>query len=387
VTDGTTLGPDGPDGPDPRADAAAPLPCAGSDHLTLLLDEFTTLALDVREAVTRVEHTDPAGLAALRAEQRARTIGATLQLDGALTDSSSGEREGTWFDALASTVRRATGTTEDTPTVDDPEVARLIALERRGVEAALDADGLAAGLAADVRDAAGLGGTLLALHARLTAGLIVGDRVGSLRRGPRVVHDASVGRVLHFPTDPALLPDAWDALLRDAARAAARPVPVRAGLLHLELLRHHPFDAANGRLARVAHDHALRAAGLLPHGLASVDSVLVEDPLGYLDGVAASVRRRDATAWIERLVESMGVALHRTRDALAALDGGASDDDAPTEQAPALPTTLEEHFTLADVVEALGIGAGEARRVTSRWVVTGRVERVIGSSGLRLRRR
>lgn len=379
------------------ADAALPLPCVGSAHLELMLDELDELATRTRAEAQQLADTDAAALAVLVAAERERTVAATLALDGALTagasnsevsavDGSDAERIGTWLDALGGTVRRATGADSADGSargdaVDEAEVARLRDLEHQGVHAALDATDLADGLSAEGQDAAGLGGTIIALHARLTGGLVRGERAGALRRGPRVVHDASIGRIMFFPTDPGLLARAWDGLLRDATRALRRPAPVRAALLHLELLRHHPFDAANGRLARAVHDHALRAAGILPPGLAAADPVLATDPLGYLDGVAASMRRRDATVWIERSLESTGRALRHTLDAIASPRHAAPDG------ASLLPGDLCAAFTLADVVERMGCSAADARAVTSRWVIDGAVARVIGSSGLRFNRR
>jgi hypothetical protein len=109
--------------------------------------------------------------------------------------------------------------------------------------------------------------------------------------------------------------------------------------------------------------------------------VLATDPLGYLDGVAASMRRRDATVWIERSLESTGRALRHTLDAIASPLRKAHDAESPIQSD--LPAT----FTLADVVEQTQCTAADARVVTSRWVIDGAAERVIGSSGLRLNRR
>jgi hypothetical protein len=204
------------------------------------------------------------------------------------------------------------------------------------------------------------------------------------------VHDASVGRVLFFPTDPALLSDAWDLLLRNltgsgaGGAAARRPAAVRAGLMHLELLRHQPFDAANGRVARAAARLALLADGLLPAGLGAPDGVLAEDPLGYHEEVAASVRRRDATSWVERILEAHGQAL---RQAVAALDDHRIS--LRTSGAAGIPTIdvprgLDAAFTLGDVATLLEVDTTTARARCSAWVVGGAVRRVAGSSGLRM---
>jgi len=357
--------------------AAAPLPCAGSAHLTLVLAEVADLAATLRDAVARL---DTAAVAVLRADADAAAVDATLRLDGADPDLGRGaERSGTWADALAPVVGD-----ED---LDEGDVAALAARERAGAAAGLAADDLAEAFGAASADPNGLGAALAALHGRLVAGLVAPDRVGMLRRGPRVVQDASVGRVLFFPTDPALLPDAWDALLRHLAGpgAAARgPALVRAGLLHLELLRHHPFDAAGGRLARAAARLALRADGTDVAGLVAVEPVLAEDPLGYLDGVAASARRGDATLWVERWAEAVGEAVRRALDGI----GAPAPGDGGTAGAPeALPATLGDAFTLADAADTLGTPVDTARGTLSTLVRAGMVGRVPGTSGLRFVRR
>jgi len=350
---------------------AAPLPCAGSAHLTLVLTEVTDLATALRGAVGR---TDAATLTRLRADTDAAAVAATLRLDGADPDLGLGtERAGTWADALAPVVGTDAG--------DDVDVATLAAREREGVVAALAADDLADAFGAASADPNGLGAALSALHGRLVAGLVAPERVGMLRRGPRVVQDASVGRVLFFPTDPTLLPDAWDALLRHLAGpgvASRGPALVRAGLLHLELLRHHPFDAAGGRLARAAARLALRSDGTDVAGVVAVEPVLAEDPLGYLDGVAASVRRGDATLWVERWVEAVGEAVRRALDEL----GAAASPESASELDGCGPT-----FTLADAAAALDLDVDAARGALSTLVRAGTLRRVPGTSGLRFLRR
>jgi hypothetical protein len=369
---------------------AAPLPCAGSEHLDVLVVELDRLAARLRAAVA---DTDPTAVDARRAEEDAATAAASLRLDGGLqagADGTGPERAGTWLDALGG-VATSDDAQLDAGTdagADADELARMAALEQAGVAAGVAATDLAPAFARASSDAGGLGTALAMLHARITEGLVAPERAGMLRRGPRVVHDASVGRVLFFPTDPALLPDAWDALLRHVTgsgaggMAARLPSAIRSALLHLELVRHHPFDAANGRVARAAARLALLADGLLPGGLGAPDVVLAEDPLAYHEEVGASVRRRDATRWAERTLEAHGIALIRTLDALGA---NGPDDAAALADGP--PDGLPGTFTLGDVRDLIGGDGSVARDRSSAWVVAGTVERVVGSAGLRLRLR
>jgi len=371
-------------GPDPSTaratEPAAPLPCRGSAHLELLVDEVHELATRLRSVLTA---STSDAVAARRRTEDVATAEATLRLDGALraTTDGGGERAGTWLDALGDRATR-TDPVEDSA-VDEVELGRLAALERAGVDAGLASDDLADAFGRASTDASGLGMALITLHGRMTEGLVAPERVGRLRRGPRVVHDASVGRVLYFPTDAELLADAWDALLRHVtgsgagASAARLPAAVRAALLHLELLRHQPFDAANGRIARAAGRLALLADGVLPSGLGAPDAALAEDLLGYHEEVAASMRRRDATSWAERCLEAHGLALRRSIEALRG--EGAPEDGT-------IPAALEDDFTLGDVATLLGVSPTVARERCSTWVVEGSARRVPGSAGLRLRR-
>ena len=369
------------------SDAAAPLPCAGSEHLTVLVDEVAVLADRVRDVLTTA---DPSAVAARRADEDEASAAASLRLDGGLRGGADGtgtERPGTWLDALG-----GAATSDDAvpgPELDETALARMAELELAGVTAGVASDDLADAFGRASADAGGLGTALALLHGRITAGLVDGGRAGRLRRGARVVHDASVGRVLFFPTDPALLPDAWDQLLRHVtgagagAAAARQPAAVRTTLLHLELVRHQPFDAANGRLARAAARLALLADGLLPGGLGAPDAVLAEDTLGYHEEVGASVRRRDATRWVERALEAHGIALRRSLDALEEAPGTTPGTGTPD----GLPADLAVTFTLGDVIATDGGTSAAARQRCSRWVIDGRAERVVGSAGLRLRRR
>jgi len=410
---------------------ATTLPIGGSGHLDLVVDEVERSAARLRTLLSSMADEE---LTRLATSGRASIATATLHLDGAPpggptdrmpmgggplahrsvtdagteTDASAdgwtggrdqGERPGTWLDALRMSPgiegTHATGRYEDrtdgsthepepTPPQEGPpdaEVARLLAAERDGVHAALEADDLLEAFSRATADASGLGAALCVLHGRLTAGLVDAGRAGRLRRGPRVVHDASVGRIIFFPTDPESLSEAWDALLRGLTSPTTTGTPpvVRAGLLHLELLRHHPFDAANGRLARAAARLVLRSDAILPagsaHELVAIEAVLDEDPLGYLDGVAASARRRDATGWIERWCEAVTLALVRTgRDVAPGVDRGSHGD---------LPLPRADAFTLAEAMEVSGADLTTTRRRLSVAVVEGEIERVIGSAGLR----
>jgi Fic family protein len=349
---------------------SVPFRFARTPHLVELVAEAERFAA----ALAAATGPDRDALAARRADA---AVLASLQLDGArlerlpatdelpdLLDAPlPADRAGTWLDAMGS-LR------------EDPDEA-IQALETAGVRAA-DAS-------ADLEDRLLTSPTeaLTELHRRLTRGLVAAEIAGTARRTEQAVHDASIGRILYFTTDPAAIPrelallDAW--LASAATREHALVV---SGMLHLELLRIHPFEAANGRLARAAARLVLRGRGLDPAGLAAPEPHLAADPLGYHEEVARTLRRRDATIWLERWGEAVTEGL-RT----AARELGLLDRDLPERAARFLDRHDDDAFTVAEYRAEAAAGPEDARADLRDLLDAGRIDRVPGSRGLRFVRR
>jgi fido (protein-threonine AMPylation protein) len=350
--------------------SAGPLPRFGrSPHLVDLIAEAERLAASLHGASAEDR-------AALRASTGARARAATLALDGASIDglpdleeaarivAEAGEvplpepaRRGTWLDALR--------------LGDDPPDRALQALEVLGVAAADDSDDLADRLLVETEAALG------ELHRRLTRGLVAPDRAGRPRTSEQAVHDASTGRIIYFAADPAVLPGQLGLLGAWASSVGAREHGIVAsGVLHLEVLRLHPFDAANGRLARAAARLVLRSRGLDPDRLAAPEPALAADPLGTAEEVARTARRRDLTIWLERWGEAVTDGL---RDAARSL--GLLDTEVPDRAREVLAdrTTL----TVADYRADAGLGPEDARAELTALLDAGLLTRVPGTRGLR----
>jgi fido (protein-threonine AMPylation protein) len=273
---------------------------AGSPHLTDLLAEADHLAPSVasappeargplaaavgREAcraTLALEGADPTQLPT--PEQARATVAAAVHGD---EPADLEARPGTWLDALGFAT--------------DLRDELIQAHEVLGVVAASGADDLTEGLLTDPLPA------LAELHGRLTAGLVAAGSAGVPRRTDQAVHDASIGRVIYVPSDPSAIPEDLARLAEWLVAAAPHEHGVvLSGVLHHELLRIHPYEAANGRLARAAARLVLRGRGLDPDGLAAPELALARDPLGYHSEVASSLRRRDLTMWLERWGEAV----------------------------------------------------------------------------------
>jgi fido (protein-threonine AMPylation protein) len=352
-----------------------------STHLATLVTEVTELVArcdaatpSAREAEA-ARRLEPAALASLRldgspieeAPTPAAVAAARATVDAAAVEDP---RRGTWFDAMRAF---------DGVDPDDPEAAAadasVHALEYDGVVAAVTADDLAPELLVDPVPA------LAELHRRLTQHLVTPDRAGQLRRAAQAVHDAANGRILYFTVEPEQVATELEQLCRWLTDAGQRDDGLLvAGVVHLELLRIHPFDAANGRLARAAARLVLRARGLDPDRLTTPEPTLDEDRLGYHDEVARSLRRRDPTIWLERWAEAVTAGL---RDAARALG------ELPTAVPDHLAAVLEgrqpgEALTVADLRDDVGLDAEAGRAAVRTLLDAGRLARVPGTRGLRL---
>ncbi|MDX1621451.1 MAG: hypothetical protein R3320_10700, partial [Nitriliruptorales bacterium] len=170
-----------------------------SSHLVELIAELERAAQRLREHASDLtdEHRE-----ALQADAAV----ASMQLDGSsiisppadaeglagrsselATGAAPRRRQGTWLDAMATQLEEAS---------DEVIVAR----EYLGVRAAIRSDDLS-----DVLLTAPIE-TCRELHRRLTAGLLEAQHAGQPRVTSQAVHDASVGRIIYFPSEPAQIP-------------------------------------------------------------------------------------------------------------------------------------------------------------------------------------
>lgn len=347
-----------------------------SDHLVGLVAEVERLASLVRTA-------DPADRRRLATGRRDAAIRASLVLDGApataLPDLRTAEEllAARLVDGAVATTQRPAarvgGWLDTLRVLDDPDDEVVRALEVVGVARALAADDLADALVTD------LAAALRDLHGRLTRGLVDAARVGAARTSEQAVHDGSVGRMLYATTAPAAVPGEV-ALLGDwlAAVGSREHALIVSGVVHLDLLRIQPFDAANGRLARAAARLLLRARGLDPDGVVAPEQFLAVDPLGYHQEVASTLRRRDLTIWLERWGEAVSDGLRA-----AARDLALSSGTVPERAARFVADRDDPAFTLADYRAQAPALPEVARGDLGALLDAGRVRRRPGSRGLR----
>jgi hypothetical protein len=338
------------------------------------------LAADADRLAAALRAIDPSRRRRAARDHDAEAIRASLLLDGA---DPPADRGAAWLDTLGPLDATSSDPSQmldadpsqmldvDEPTTSRDELVRR--LQARGVATALAADDLAQALLTDLPT------TLGELHARLTRGLVDPARTGRSRTADLAVHDGSVGRMVYLPVPATTIDRELDALgswLADAGRD--HHGLVTSGVVHLELLRIHPFHAANGRLARATGRLLLRAAGLDPVGSAGPEPTLASDRWGYHVEVASTLRRRDATIGVERWSEAVAAGL---RAGLRSVDD--VEVTVPDRARRFLAGRDATGFTIADYRAEAAADPAVADRDLTALLDAGLVERQPGARGLR----
>lgn len=280
-------------------------------------DHLVDLLVRAEAAATRLASADPGLRASMSAAARRQSARLSARLDGSpLTNETAdavdaGAQLAVWHRQRAAPAQGSWARVlrlEGMPTED------VAALEYANLLACFDAEPEIAREFFDRPLAA-----LRRLHGLICAGLVAPDVVGRPRVTAQAVHDGAQGRVIYRAPEPEMVPELLDGLVSWLGRrSATMPTVVVAGIVQERLLEWQPFEAANGRLARVVSRVVLRARGFDPDGAAVYERPLAADPLGYYGEVAATVRRGgDLVPWLERYTEAALAALEQAVDAVA----------------------------------------------------------------------
>lgn len=255
----------------------------------------------------------------------------------------------------------------------------IAALEYRGVRAAQAAEPeLAARFLAAPAD------TVAQIHRLVAADLVAPDRLGALRRTTRAVHDGAQGQVIFQSPSADRLADLLDGLEAWVRGPGHTQLPLAlAGVVHNRLLHWRPFEAGNGRVARLASRVALRASGGDPWGVAVPERAFDDDPLGYARQVAATIRRGvDLRPWNEWTGEAVVASLE-----LVARARGLEPPDVDARAVRACAPLAEgETITVLQIGADVGLQRRAALVQANRLCWLGLLRRDRGTHGLRYAR-
>ncbi len=162
-------------------------------------------------------------------------------------------------------------------------------------------------------------GLLLQLHKILGRKILPDDYLGKLRRKNAVIINSSSLDVVFDPPKYLEIEEQLLALLDWDKEAGLEVHPlIRAGILHYEIVRIHPFADLNGRTARTLATWSLYRDGYDIKSFFSLEEYYDQDPKGYYDALD-SANTGDLTQWIIYFTHGVDVELNRIKEKVLSL--------------------------------------------------------------------
>lgn len=153
------------------------------------------------------------------------------------------------------------------------------------------------------------------IHKKTVAGILDSTEAGHYRTLRVVIRNTTTGEITFrppAPTDvPTLLSDffSW---LSSSDSADTHPL-IRAGIIHAELVRIHPFTDGNGRATRALALLHLLLEGYEVKKFFSLDEYYDQDPQAYYDALKSVEITGEFTQWLEYFVLGISIEFNRIK--------------------------------------------------------------------------
>ena len=165
--------------------------------------------------------------------------------------------------------------------------------------------------------------TVLEIHRLTTERILPYDVSGQFRTRQVVVKNTKTGQISYTPPVapevPYLVEDLVNWINDDTAREL-HPV-IKAGIIHYELARIHPFTDGNGRVARAVATLVMFLDGYDIRKFFSLEEYFDDNPMNYYltlqavsNQLVMDTHERDITPWLEYFVEGVAIELNRVKE-------------------------------------------------------------------------
>lgn len=166
-------------------------------------------------------------------------------------------------------------------------------------------------------------GTILELHKLTVERILPGEAVGRFRHRQVVIKNTKTGAISYTPPPAAEVPYLVEDLINwinSEESAELHPV-IKAGIIHYEFTRIHPFVDGNGRVARAISTLSLFLDNYDIRKFFSLEEYFDANPLDYyltLQSVSNQLvvdhHERDLTPWLNYFVEGVAIELNRIKE-------------------------------------------------------------------------
>ena len=183
--------------------------------------------------------------------------------------------------------------------------------------------------------------TILEMHKITTDNILPPDSCGKFRIRQVVIRNTKTGQISYTPPPAVELPYLVEDLITwinsDGAKNT-HPV-IKAGIIHYELARIHPFLDGNGRVARAVATLIMFLDGYDIRKFFSFEEYFDENPMNYYltlqavsNQLVLDTHERDLTPWLEYFTEGVAIELNRVKEKVQRISTDARIKDKLGEQ-------------------------------------------------------
>ena len=165
--------------------------------------------------------------------------------------------------------------------------------------------------------------TILEIHRLTTEKILPEQSTGKFRLRQVVIRNTKTGQISYTPPPsvevPYLIEDLVNWINSDEAKLI-HPV-IKAGIIHYEIARIHPFVDGNGRVARSVATLVMFLDGYDIRKFFSFEEYFDENPMQYYltlqavsNQLVLDTHERDLTPWLEYFTEGVAIELNRVKE-------------------------------------------------------------------------
>lgn len=160
------------------------------------------------------------------------------------------------------------------------------------------------------------------LHALIAYRLLPEDQVGEYRKTQVVVKNAQTGEVTFRPPPAIEVPFLVDDFVDWVNNVGSDDVhpALKAGMVHYELVRIHPFLDGNGRVARAVATLVLFSEGYDIKRFFSLEEYYDREPMHYYEALQSVGKSKgNLNVWLEYFTEGIAIELTRIKEKVKSL--------------------------------------------------------------------
>ena len=211
--------------------------------------------------------------------------------------------------------------------------------------------------------------TILEMHRLTTEKILPEQTSGQFRLRQVVIKNSKTGQISYTPPPAVEVPFLVEDLVRfiNSDEAHSTHPIIKAGIIHYELARIHPFVDGNGRVARAVATLVLFLDSYDIRKFFSFEEYFDENPMDYYltlqavsNQLVLDTHERDLTPWLEYFVEGVAIELNRVKEKVQRISVDARVKDKLGEQ---LMRNERQMIIMAYIHRHKGLANKEFRKI------------------------